>query len=176
MIEIISSIYHYILQNFVFVGGLAAGLKWIYEYSEKRKFEKSKFLLERVEKFDDLGNTKLVKQMLDWNKSKFTINGKVTVISDATLIDALITHDKKQQYTDDEVWIRGQFDEYFDNLNEFILLSEYGLIDKKNLKKMMKYWIEILNGQKNVKKKQFSISIKNYLLFYGYHDVAAFIS
>ena len=66
--------------------------------------------------------------MLDWNKSKFTINGKVSVISDATLIEALITHDKKQQYTDDEVWIRAQFDEYFDNLNEFILLSDYYIL------------------------------------------------
>jgi len=40
---------------------------------------------------------------------------------------------------------------------------------------MMKYWIDILNGKKKVKSKQFSVQIQNYLIFYDYHDVASFI-
>lgn len=172
----VTDVYNYIIKNFVILTGLITGIKWLYEYSQKRKFEKSKFLLERIEKFDDLENTKVVKKMLDWNKSKFKIAPNSTVIiTDSILIEALTTHDKKSDFNEIEVWIRDQFDEYLDNLNEFILLSECDLVDKKNLRKMMIYWIEILNGNKRVKPRKFSNQIQSYLLFYGYHDVAAFV-
>lgn len=41
MIEILHNIYNYVLNNFVFVTGVAAGMKWVYEYSQSRKFEKT---------------------------------------------------------------------------------------------------------------------------------------
>lgn len=175
MIEILSNIYHYILHNFVFVTGVLAGMKWVYEYSQSRRFEKNKFLYEKYSKFDDLKNTEFVKKMLDWNKLKIKDGLEIHHITDDILIEALTTHDKKNQFNPTEVWIRAQFDEWLDNINEFIILSECGLIDKKNLKKMLKYWIDILNGTKKVKRKQFSVQIQNYLSYYGYHDVAAFI-
>lgn len=175
MIEILHNIYNYVLNNFVFVTGVAAGMKWVYEYSQSRKFEKNKFLYEKISSLDDLENTNFVKKMLDWNKFKIKDGNDIHFITDDILIEALTTHDKKKQFNPTEVWIRGQFDEYLDNINELIILSECGLIDKKNLKKMLKYWIEILNGTKNVKRKQFSVQVQNYLSYYGYHDVAAFI-
>ena len=176
MIDILQNIYHYILNNFVFVTGVLAGMKWVYEYSQSRKFEKNKFLYDKLSKFDDLENTKFVKKMLDWNKLKIKDGQDIHFITDDILIEALTTHDKKKQFNPTEVWVRAQFDEYFDNVNELIILSECGLIDKKNLKRMLKYWIDILNGTKKVKRKEFSAQIQNYLSYYGYHDVAAFIA
>ena len=175
MIEILQNIYHYILNNFVFVTGVLAGMKWVWEYSQSRKFEKNKFLYDKISEFDDLENTKFVKKMLDWNKFKIKDGLDIHFITDDILIEALTTHDKKNQFNPTEVWIRDQFDEWLDSINELIILSECGLIDKKNLKKMLKYWIDILNGTKKVKRKEFSVQIQNYLLYYGYHDVAAFI-
>ena len=172
---VISIIYHYILDNFVFFGALVASIKWIYEYTQSRKFERNKFLFERIEKIDELNNTKIVKKMLDWNKISIVDNNNRYLIDDDILIESLITHDKRDKFNDTEVWIRSQFDEYFDNLNELILLAECGLIDEYSLRKMMKYWIDILNGKKKVKSKQFSVQIQNYLIFYDYHDVASFI-
>jgi len=176
MIEILQNIYHYILNNFVFVTGVLAGMKWVWEYSQSRKFEKNKFLYDKISEFDDLENTKFVKKMLDWNKFKIKDGLDIHFITDDILIEALTTHDKKNQFNPTEVWIRDQFDEWLDNINELIILSECGLIDKKNLKRMLKYWIDILNGTKKVKRKEFSVQIQNYLLYYGYHDVAAFIN
>lgn len=175
MIEILQNIYHYILNNFVFVTGVLAGMKWVWEYSQSRKFEKNKFLYDKISEFDDLENTKFVKKMLDWNKFKIKDGLDIHFITDDILIESLTTHDKKNQFNPTEVWIRDQFDEWLDNINELIILSECGLIDKKNLKRMLKYWIDILNGTKKVKRKEFSVQIQNYLLYYGYHDVAAFI-
>jgi hypothetical protein len=175
MIEILQNIYYYILNNFVFVTGVLAGMKWVWEYSQSRKFEKNKFLYDKISEFDDLENTKFVKKMLDWNKFKIKDGLDIHFITDDILIEALTTHDKKNQFNPTEVWIRDQFDEWLDSINELIILSECGLIDKKNLKKMLKYWIDILNGTKKVKRKEFSVQIQNYLLYYGYHDVAAFI-
>jgi hypothetical protein len=175
MIEILQNIYHYILNNFVFVTGVLAGMKWVWEYSQSRKFEKNKFLYDKISEFDDLENTKFVKKMLDWNKFKIKDGLDIHFITDDILIEALTTHDKKNQFNPTEVWIRDQFDEWLDSINELIILSECGLIDKKNLKRMLKYWIDILNGTKKVKRKEFSVQIQNYLLYYGYHDVAAFI-
>jgi hypothetical protein len=175
MIEILQNIYYYILNNFVFVTGVLAGMKWVWEYSQSRKFEKNKFLYDKISEFDDLENTKFVKKMLDWNKFKIKDGLDIHFITDDILIEALTTHDKKNQFNPTEVWIRDQFDEWLDSINELIILSECGLIDKKNLKRMLKYWIDILNGTKKVKRKEFSVQIQNYLLYYGYHDVAAFI-
>jgi len=175
MIEILQNIYQYILNNFVFVTGVLTGIKWVWEYSQSRKFEKNKFLYDKLQEFDALENTKFVKKMLDWNKLKITDGDDVHFVTDEILIEALITHDKKNQFSLTEFWIRAQFDEWFDNINELIILSECGLIDRQNLKRMLKYWIDILNGVKRVKSREFSGQIKNYLSFYGWGDILVFI-
>jgi hypothetical protein len=175
MIEILQNIYQYILNNFVFVTGVLTGIKWVWEYSQSRKFEKNKFLYDKLQEFDALENTKFVKKMLDWNKLKITDGDDVHFVTDEILIEALITHDKKNQFSLTEFWIRAQFDEWFDNINELIILSECGLIDRQNLKRMLKYWIDILNGVKKAKRKEFSEQIKNYLSFYGWGDILVFI-
>jgi hypothetical protein len=171
MINIIS----FIEDNFVLIGGLAAAFKWIYEYSQQRKFEKSKFLLERIEKFYQIEEVKLVNKLLDWNSITITYDGKQYVIDDEALSLALVTHDSRSKFTSTEVMIRKIFDIYFDELKELIILRDCGLIDHDNLKKFLKYWIEILNGDKKNKPKDLVQTIQNYLEFYGYEDVLEFI-
>lgn len=168
-------IWKWIEENFVLITGVAASIKWIWEYSESRKFEKNKFLLERIERFSEKSSIQTVQRLLDWNRISIEVNGETQVIDDAFLITALLTHDVKNQFTLTEVHIRQIFDDYFTGISELTMLAKTGLVDSTNLKKFMRYWIDILNGSNLNKPKEFSETIKLYLAFYGYADVLDFI-
>lgn len=165
----------FILDNFILIAGVATAIKWVYEYSQNRKFEKNKLLLERIEKFYELNCVKQVHKLLDWNATKIEINTSMVSINDQILLEALLTHDKKSSFNPTEVYLRSIFDEYFDELNELIILSKCGLIDDKNLRKFLKYWLQILSGKKRVKPKSFFQIIDNYLTYYDYDEVKKFI-
>ena len=169
------NIISYIEDNFVLIAGLAAAFKWIWEYSQQRKFEKSKFLLERIEKFNDIEEVKLVHKLLDWNSISIAYEGKEYVIDDEILINGLVTHNNRSKFNQTEVMLRKIFDIYFDELKELIILRDCGLIEHKDLKRFLKYYIDILNGDKKNKPNDFVTTIHNYLDFYGYEDVLEFI-
>lgn len=171
MINIMS----FLEDNFVLIGGLAAAFKWIYEYSQQRKFERNKFLLERIEKFYQIEEVQLVQKLLDWNSITITYDGKEYVITDEILSNALVTHNRKSKFTPTEVMIRKIFDIYFDELKELIILRDCGLIDHTNLKRFLEYWIDILSGDKKNKPKDFIDTLHTYLDFYGYDDVLEFV-
>ena len=47
-----------ILEILPLVSAVAVGLKWVLDYSETKKWEKNKFLLDRLEQFEMLDSTK----------------------------------------------------------------------------------------------------------------------
>jgi hypothetical protein len=165
----------WVIENFVLITGLATTLKWVWEYSESRKFEKNKFLLERIEKFNNLESTQKVQKILDWNAIKIDIGGVPTKVDDDILIESLKTHQQKVSFDSTEVYIREIFDEYFTGLTELIIISNTGLVDKKNLKKFLQYWIDILNGTNQNKPEIFVNTIGDYLSFYKYKEVLNFL-
>ena len=112
----IQKLWNLIESNFVLIAGLATSVKWVWEYSQSRKFEKNKFLLEKVEKFNSLESTKKVQKVLDWNAITIEINGVYTKMDDSILVEALKTHDQKISFDSTEVYIREIFDEYFTGL------------------------------------------------------------
>ena len=173
--SVIHKVWNWVESDFVLIAGLAASLKWVWEYSQGRKFEKNKFLLEKVEKFNSLESTKKVQKVLDWNAITIEINGVYTKIDDSILVEALKTHDQKISFDSTEVYIREIFDEYFTGLTELIILSKTGLVDKKNLKKFLQYWVNILNGTNKNKPESFVKTIGNYLSFYKYEEVLNFL-
>lgn len=172
---IIFSLLNWVKDNFILIAGVSAAGKWIWEYSQQRKFEKSKFLLERIEEFNSFEEVKVVNKLLDWNSIKIKYNEIEYKINDKILIEALITHNLKSEFNPTEVMIRNLFDFYFDKLNELIILRDCGLVDEKNLRRFLKYWISIMNGSKNSKSKILISRIENYLIFYGYTDVHKFL-
>ena len=156
-------------------GGLAATSKWIYEYSNKLKWEKNKFLLEQIEKFESLESTQFVQKCLDWNSITISHNGEMLKINDEDLLNSLQTHNKKHKFTPDEVLLRKMFDDYFDNLTRLVLLSKTKLISEDNLILFLEYWFEILSGNKKNKDKKIIEQIHNYMSFYGYKTLLEFI-
>ena len=163
------------VDNFVLIAGLATTIRWVWEYSESRKFEKNKFLLERIEKFNSLPSTQKMQKILDWNAIKIDIDGVSTKVDDEILIEALKTHDQKVSFDSTEVYLREIFDDYLTGLTELIILSNTGLVDKKNLKRFIQYWVDILNGSKKNKPENFVNCIEKYLNFYGYDEVLKFL-
>jgi hypothetical protein len=171
----IHKVWNWIESDFVLIAGLATSLKWVWEYSQSRKFEKNKFLLERIEKFNNLESTQKVQKILDWNSISIEINGVRVKVDDDILVESLKTHDQKSSFDSTEVYLRQIFDDYFTGITELIILSNTGLVDKRNLKKFLKYWIIILNGKKQNKPESFVKKIENYLKFYGYTEVLEFL-
>jgi len=171
----IHKVWNWVESDFVLIAGLATSLKWVWEYSQSRKFEKNKFLLERIEKFNNLESTQKVQKILDWNSISIEINDIRVKVDDDILVESLKTHDQKSSFDSTEVYLRQIFDDYFTGMTELIILSNTGLVDKGNLKKFLKYWIIILNGKKKNKPESFVKTIENYLKFYGYTEVLKFL-
>lgn len=144
--------------------------QWLWEYTQKIKWDKNVFLVYQLEKFNEAESTKIVNKLLDWSSIQIKIDDKIVTISNSDLIDALQTHDTKTVFTPTESKLRGIFDEYFDNLTKFVYLSNTKIVPEKSLRMMLGYWLNILKG--NSKKIQ---AIHSYLTFYGYNDLKKFI-
>lgn len=162
--------------NITILFGIITACKWLYEYQKKQKWEKNKYLIERLKDFNETPSTKQINKILNYNDGiPFILNGKEKLIDDNVVINSLITHDRKEKFTDLEYEIRNIFDEYFDNLSELIILSKCKLIDSKNIKLLLNYYIKILNGSSNYKSEKYINTLKSYLKFYDYDNLYNFI-
>lgn len=165
----------FIKENFLYITAIITSSKWVYEYTNKLKWERNKFLLDRLEKFYSNTNTENIHLILDWNKITVSKEGEIFKITDEILFEALKTHDIKNSFDKTELFLRNSFDEYFDQLTEFVVLAESGMVSEKNLRIFLRYWIDILNGGKKNKNKDFSGQIEKYLLFYGFDKLNYFL-
>jgi len=154
---------------------VATTSKWIYEYSNKLKWEKNKFLLEKIEDFQELESTKTMHKILDWNSISIVYKNNSLKVDDTLLYESFKTHDIKHKFTSSEVLLRGLFDEYFDNLNKFIILCKCNLITEKNFVLFMEYWFDILSGESMSKNRELVEQIHKYLEFYNYGNLLNFI-
>jgi len=155
--------------------GVATTSKWIYEYSNKLKWEKNKFLLEKIEIFQELESTKTMHKILDWNSISIVYKNNSLKVDDTLLYESFKTHDEKHKFTSVEVLLRGLFDEYFDNLNKFVILCKCNLISEKNFVFFMEYWFDILTGESMSKNRDLVEQIHKYLEFYNYSNLLYFI-
>lgn len=166
----------FIKDNFLYITAIITSIKWVYEYSNKLKWEKNKFLLDRLEIFLNDKNTKNIHLILDWNKIKVNDGQETYLMDDDILFEAIQTHDIKHKFDKTEIFLRNSFDEYFDKLTEFIILAESGMISKKNLRVFLNYWFSILNGNKKSKSSKIINQFKKYMAFYGYDKLYSFIN
>lgn len=155
---------------------LITGIKWVYEYTKKLSWDRNKFLLERYEKFKSKESTKAMQLILDWNAITVELNGVNIRVTDEMFYESLQTHDVRQTFTVNEARLRKLYDEYFDDLNEFRLLAESGLISEKNYRLFMEYWFKIITGEKESKSPRVIKQLEHYLKFYGYSDLYTFMN
>lgn len=157
------------------IGGLFAIFKWTFEYTKQKKWEKNKFLLDKLEEFHNLESTKIIHNILDWNSVKIKLFEEYYFINDNIFFESLKTHNKKHQFTKEEKRLRELYDEYFDNLTKFVFMTKNGLIDKQGLNMFMGYWFNILSGKTNNKSLEVKRQIMLYLDFYNYNVLKEYI-
>lgn len=153
---------------------LAGFLKWVSDYSKEVRWPRAKFLDEKMSSFLSDPDTKAVLIILDWNASGIEIPGdsgreKIN-FTDQTIIQALATNDERTDFTRQEFHIRALFDKFFDNLSQFNIWAETGLIDKGDAKKYIKYYLDILSGVRDNKPRQFTDAIKKYIKYYDFSN------
>ena len=158
----------------VIIGGFIAFGKWIYEIVQNYKWERNKFLLEKLEEFRKKDNTKIFHQILDWNGSKIKINGKEFRVDDLLLITSLDLQTDREVFQTEELLIRNTIDEYFDDLTTLVFMVKVGLIDEDYFRNFMSYWFNILKGDGR-KPEIVSKKIKKYLKYYGYEELYNFM-
>ncbi len=169
------NILNFLISNSVFLLGTFTAIKGVFEYSQKRKFEKNLFLHEQMNKFFEIEEVQVVHRLLDWNSSRISYSGKEYFFDDGILLGGIQTHDKKTRFDEREVIIRKVFDKYFDELNHLVILKDCNLLDESNLRKFLKYWIEIIKGEKRNKSSEIIKALHKYLEFYDYIEVKKFI-
>ena len=67
------------------ITAVIGGMRWLYEYIKQRKWEKNKFLLEQIEKFQSIESTQVIEKLLDWNSIGLEIKGTYYKINDDIL-------------------------------------------------------------------------------------------
>ena len=156
------------------ITSVIGGLKWVYEYSNSNRWERNKFLLEKINEFESKDFITPAYKMLDWNSIRIDWNGQSYLINDDILVEALKTHNIKKTFTKDETIIREIFDKYFDELNKLVVLSELKLVDKSGVESFIGYYLDILRGKRG-KDKVLVDTFKRYLKYYNYNKLYKFI-
>lgn len=142
--------------------------KWIYEYTKKMKWERTKFLSDKVESFLTDPEIKKVLTILDWNSATIVFKDQLLKYNDYMVMESLITHNYKTTYTKEEKYIRELFDYFLDELSKFQIWIDTGLIEEKQTKRFLGYYLNIMSGKRKSKSDDYIKSLKTYIEYYGY--------
>ncbi len=162
------------------VFALAGGAKWVYEYTKNLKWQRAKFLSEKMKEFFTDPEIKKALVILDWNSAKIEMANRSGEkieykFDDYIIMEALTTHDKKHSFTFEERQVRNLFDYFFDRLSEINVWIETGLIEEKQAKIYLKYWIDIIKGNRKSKSRNYTECLQKYLDFYNFEGAKKLI-
>lgn len=149
-------------------------IKATYEYIKGLKWKKSEFLSKEVKDFFSDKNVKVVCQLLDWNSRTVEIDGKIIKVDDSLLISALMTHNLKSHYTQEEAKLRDLFDQFFDKLSFFNIHIENNLVEKKEVFSYLGYYIDIIS-KPGRKPKKLVETFNSYIDYYGFDNIKSLL-
>ncbi|MCB0397315.1 MAG: hypothetical protein KDD36_11705 [Flavobacteriales bacterium] len=147
-----------IFKTGAFIISLALLFKGIYEYARAQQWKKAELVSREVKEFLADFNVKRALVLLDWNANHLALDkdempGNTTMKFDDALIEsALRTHKECQKFTHEEVIIKEIFDHFLDRLTMFENYIESGLINARDLKPYLNYWIRILADPRSDRK------------------------
>jgi hypothetical protein len=150
-------------------------IRGIYEYIKSIKWKKSEFLSKEVKEFFKDEDVIKVKAMLDWDVRYLEINGKEFKVTNDFLISALQTHNNKNKFTQEEAAIRDIFDNFFDKISYFSIYIDNKLVDKKEVKKYLSYYIDIIS-KPGRKPKKLVDTFNDYINYYNFNQVRDLIN
>jgi hypothetical protein len=124
-----------------------------------------------VKEFLQKETTKKAFEILDVEGEVVEFGSATIEITDDFLIGAISTFDQKKNNSEMELVVRGILDEFFDDLSIFQSHVEAGLIELKDIKPYLEYWIRELTGRGRLCGKSFAEQTLKYLRFFGYNRV-----
>jgi len=156
-------------------------IKGVFEYTKAQKWKKAEFVSKEIKEFNADFNMKRAMVLLDWNENEIELKnnelGSKNQLSftDELIISSLQTHKQKNEFEDEEVVIKSIFDAFFDRLILFDNYIETGLIQVKDIKPYLNYWVAILADPQNGRKsKEVRTQIWKYIDEYEYNQLRLF--
>lgn len=153
-------------------------IKGIYEYTKAQKWKKAEFVSKEIKEFYSDFDIKRAMILLDWNSNDIELKANEIGIetklyfTDNLIISSLQTHRESPTFSNEEIVIKGIFDTLFDKLSTFENYIETGLINVKDIKPYLIYWIKIIADNQNDRKpKEVRTQIWKYIDEYGYDNV-----
>lgn len=160
---------------------LAVFIKGIYEYTKAQRWKKAEFVSKEIKEFFNDFEIKRALVLLDWNSNDLELKpsemaGRSKIhFTDNLIESALHTHKQVPTFTDEEVIIKAIFDTFFERLTMFYNYIETKLIEAKDIKPYLIYWINILADDNNDRKPQnVRKQIWIYIEEYGYSRIRSF--
>ncbi len=156
-------------------------LKGVYEYAKAQKWKKAEFVSKEIKEFFNDFNIKRALILLDWNVNDLALaegeikNKNSIQFTDKLILSAMTTHRQSPTFAEEEVLVKNLFDALFDRLIMFHNYIKSGLIETKDIKPYIDYYISILADDNNDRKPEdVRNQIWKYIDEYGYDDLREF--
>lgn len=165
------------------ISSLSAFLAGLLQYIKAQKWKRAEFVAKEIKEFESNHTIQIAMQMLDWNARKFKLfqeeesDEREVVVNDDILCSALVPHDETTKFTRVQLCIRDIFDHFLDALVRFEHFIQSDLVNHKEFRPYLIYWIEIM-GNKDSKRKPsiFYERLWGYIVFYKYSHVQKLFS
>lgn len=162
--------YFQLFKNIGYIVVILTFIKAVYEYVMAMRWKKAEYLSKEVKDFFSDPNIKIVCTLLDYNIRKIEVDGNKITVTDELLKSALQTNDKKQSFTSEEARLRDMFDSFFDKLSNFNVLIRNGLVEKKQVRNYLSYYLGIISIPGRKPKDLVEI-FHQYIDYYDFNDV-----
>lgn len=172
------------IELFLAVIALITLIIGLLEYIKAQKWKRMEFLSNEIKEFNSNFNVKRAFLMLDWSLYKIPLaeneiaNKSYFLFNDDILKSALEVNINKNsengliEFTEVEAIIRLIFDTLFEQLSTFQNHIDNGLIQHKDIKPYIIYYIEIIaNRNNNRKDLTTKVKLRNFIENYGYDQV-----
>jgi hypothetical protein len=156
-------------------------VKAIWEYVRAQRWKRFEYMAAEMKALAADANSRKVMMMLDWRDREVELfpertTDKPVLVTDQLLLSALHPNDygaNGQGYTDEEARIRDLFDGLFDKLTVFAVCLRSGLIQPRDLRAHLSYWLNKLTNPASRGKNGpiFVQTIRRFLQYYQYDDL-----
>lgn len=132
----------------VFWIGLTRYRRGLDQYRDAQTWKRSEFLANQIRDFEGDQRIHATLLMLDWSRRHIPLVSNRTgeirypVVGEATLLRALLPSTPSGGFSGVEASIRDAFDRFFDALGRLENFIELGLVDEKQVRQYIGYWLE----------------------------------
>jgi hypothetical protein len=151
------------------------------QYSSAQQWKRAEFVANEIKEFRSQLGIRNAMAMLDWSERPMELfperqeaEARHILFTDALLKSALTidTLYEGPRYTDEEIRIRDDFDEFFVYLGKFEQFIQAGLVNSKDFRPYLYYWIKrIGEADSGWKKPEVIKTIWIYIDYYNFQAV-----